>query len=161
MKRPLLLCALLFAPLASASTDGAGGTSPRVREVRERADLKQDTFLYRIPALGGGPVEGLDKPLPKKTSVTVTVRSSDDRWAFVETGALRGWVEMEFLESFQSLPPPEKVAAPAPVAVAPATPASYYRGLVFPKGSRPYVLPESQLLDLLEKKDPERERNKP
>lgn|GEM_PF-1366182 len=128
----LLVCLVTGAYAQEALSPPAAS----IRVVREQAALKEESFLFRIPALSGGPIDGLEKPLPVQTVLTLTLRSQDDAWAFAEVAGRQGWVPSYALDqartvSMDSPSPPPKQA------------------VVFPSQGRPFVAPESELLRLL------------
>lgn len=114
--------------------------SKQLRKVNEKAVLKQESFLYRIPALSGGPVEGLSKPLPAQSTLHVSLRSGDERWVFVDYEGRQGWVEASLLEGTQELAREAPKVTPQKIA--------------FPRNSRPVAVPEQELLNLLESAAP-------
>ena len=77
-----------------------------------QASLNRDTFAYKLPALGSGPVIGMTTVLTKKTLVQIEFEGPPG-WSFIRTGTLEGWVPKETLGEAKEIPVFDK-SAPSP-----------------------------------------------
>ena len=102
-KQNVALSALtLFAATASGSCFA--------KTIRQ-APLNRDTFAYKLPALGSGPVLGMTSVLPKETPVQIEF-DGPPGWSFIRAGSLEGWVPKEALGESKEIPVFEKPTPP-------------------------------------------------